>query len=167
MIDKVQTTRLPNGLIILTEHMPELRSISFGIWLRRGSRHETSAQNGICHFIEHALFKGTQRRSAHEIAMESDRLGGQFDAYTSHEMTGFAAKVVDTEMARGFELLAVAFDGELGRVELLLNLQIGAQHLIVGGRGLFGRLWRRRCGRRSAVLRCCGPSGKCHEDNCG
>src|SRR5436190_10544862 len=106
MIDKVQTTRLPNGLIILTEHMPELRSVSFGIWLRRGSRHETSAQNGICHFIEHALFKGTQRRSAHDIAMESDRLGGQFDAYTSHEMTGFAAKVVDTEMARAFDLLS-------------------------------------------------------------
>jgi len=106
MIDKVQTTRLPNGLAILTEHMPELRSVSLGIWLRCGSRHETRTQNGICHFIEHALFKGTQRRSAHDIAMESDRLGGQFDAYTSHEMTGFAAKVVDTEMPRAFDLLA-------------------------------------------------------------
>ena len=106
MIDKVQTTRLPNGLTILTEHMPELRSVSLGIWVRRGSRHETSAQNGICHFIEHALFKGTQRRSAHDIATESDRLGGQFDAYTSHEMTGFAAKVVDTETPRAFDLLA-------------------------------------------------------------
>jgi len=106
MIDNVQTTRLPNGLTILTEQMPELRSVSFGIWLRRGSRHETSAQNGICHFIEHALFKGTLRRSAHDIATESDRLGGHFDAYTSHEMTGFAAKVVDTEIARAFDLLS-------------------------------------------------------------
>jgi predicted Zn-dependent peptidase len=106
MIDKVQITRLPNGLTVMTEHMPELRSVSLGIWLRRGSRHETSAQNGICHFIEHALFKGTHRRSAHDIAMESDRLGGHFDAYTSHEMTGFAAKVVDTEMPRAFDLLA-------------------------------------------------------------
>ncbi len=106
MIDQVQTTRLPNGLTILTEHMPELRSVSLGIWLRRGSRHETTAQNGICHFIEHALFKGTGRRSAHDIAAESDRLGGHFDAYTSHEMTGFAAKVVDTEMARAFDLIA-------------------------------------------------------------
>jgi predicted Zn-dependent peptidase len=106
MSDKVQTTRLPNGLTILTEAMPELRSVSLGIWLRLGSRHESRAQNGICHFIEHALFKGTQRRSAHDIAMESDRLGGQFDAYTSHEMTGFAAKVVDTEMPRAFDLLA-------------------------------------------------------------
>jgi len=106
MIDNVQITRLQNGLTILTEQMPELRSVSMGIWLRRGSRHEASAQNGICHFIEHALFKGTQRRSAHDIATESDRLGGHFDAYTSHEMTGFVAKVVDTEMSRAFDLLA-------------------------------------------------------------
>jgi predicted Zn-dependent peptidase len=106
MIDNVRTTRLQNGLTILTEQMPELRSVSMGIWLRRGSRHEPSAQNGICHFIEHALFKGTQRRSAHDIATESDRLGGHFDAYTSHEMTGFVAKVVDTEMPRAFDLLA-------------------------------------------------------------
>jgi predicted Zn-dependent peptidase len=57
MIENVQITRLPNGLTILSEHMPELRSVSLGIWLRRGSRHETSDQNGICHFIEHALFQ--------------------------------------------------------------------------------------------------------------
>src|SRR5438105_2502586 len=106
MIDQVRTTRLTNGLTILSEHMPELRSVSLGIWLRRGSRHESSALNGICHFIEHALFKGTQRRTAHELATESDRLGGQFDAYTTHEMTGFVAKVVDTEMPRAFDLLA-------------------------------------------------------------
>ena len=106
MIDQVQTTRLANGLTILTEHMPGLRSVSFGIWVRRGSRHETPALNGICHFIEHSLFKGTQRRTAHQIAEESDRLGGHLDAYTTHEMIGFAMKVVDTEMARGFELLA-------------------------------------------------------------
>src|SRR5438093_4045986 len=106
MIDHVQITRLANGLTILTEHMPGLRSVSFGIWVRRGSRHETPALNGICHFIEHSLFKGTQRRTAHQIAEESDRLGGHLDAYTTHEMIGFAMKVVDTEMARGFELLA-------------------------------------------------------------
>ncbi|HSQ24424.1 MAG TPA: pitrilysin family protein, partial [Pyrinomonadaceae bacterium] len=86
--------------------MPGLRSVSLGIWVRRGSRHESIELNGICHFIEHALFKGTRRRSAHEIATESDRLGGHLDAYTTHEMTGFALKVVDTEMARAFDLLA-------------------------------------------------------------
>jgi len=106
MIDQVQTTRLPNGLTILTEHMPGLRSVSLGIWVRRGSRHESPDLNGVCHFIEHALFKGTRRRSSHEIATESDRLGGHLDAYTTHEMTGFALKVVDTETARAFDLLA-------------------------------------------------------------
>src|SRR5437762_4020147 len=106
MIDQVQTTRLTNGLTILTEHMPGLRSVSLGIWVRRGSRHESPALNGICHFIEHALFKGTHRRTAHEIATESDRLGGHLDAYTTHEMTGFALKVVDTEIGRAFDLLA-------------------------------------------------------------
>src|SRR5256714_577080 len=120
MMDQVRTTRLPNGLTILSEHMPGLRSISLGIWLRRGSRHETSALNGMCHFIEHALFKGTQRRTAHELATESDRLGGQFDAYTSHEMTGFVAKVVDTEMPRAFDLLA----------DLVLNPRFDADDLV-------------------------------------
>ena len=106
MIDQVQTTRLANGLTILTEHMPGLRSISLGIWVRRGSRHEAPALNGICHFIEHALFKGTERRSARQIATESDRLGGHLDAYTSHEITGFALKVVDTALLQAFDLLA-------------------------------------------------------------
>jgi predicted Zn-dependent peptidase len=120
MIDQVQTTRLANGLTILTEHMPGLRSVSFGIWVRHGSRHETPALNGICHFIEHSLFKGTQRRTAHQIAEESDRLGGHLDAYTTHEMIGFAMKVVDTEMARGFELLA----------DLVLNPKFDAEDLV-------------------------------------
>ncbi len=106
MIDQVQTTRLENGLTILTEHMPGLRSVSLGIWVRRGSRHESPALNGICHFIEHALFKGTHRRSAHQIATESDRLGGHLDAYTAHEITGFALKVVDTALPQAFDLLA-------------------------------------------------------------
>jgi len=106
MIDQVQTTRLSNGLTILSEHMPGLRSVSLGIWVRRGSRHELPALNGICHFIEHALFKGTKRRSAHQIATESDRLGGHLDAYTTHEMTGFALKIVDTELVRAFDLLS-------------------------------------------------------------
>jgi predicted Zn-dependent peptidase len=105
MIDEVQSTRLPNGIAVLTEHMPGLRSVTVGIWVRRGSRHESPELNGICHFIEHAVFKGTQRRSAHDIAVETDRLGGHFDAYTTHEMTGFALKVADTAMAEAVDLL--------------------------------------------------------------
>src|ERR687883_1816996 len=106
MTDQIQSTRLANGLTILTEHMPGLRSCTVGIWARRGSRHEAPHLNGICHFIEHTVFKGTERRSALDIAVESDRLGGHFDAFTTHELTGFAMKVVDTALPQAFDLLA-------------------------------------------------------------
>jgi predicted Zn-dependent peptidase len=106
MTEQVQLTRLPNGLTVLTEQMPGLRSATVGIWVRRGSRHEPPDWNGVCHFIEHAVFKGTERRTALDIAVESDRLGGHFDAYTTHEMTGFAMKVVDTALPSAFDLLA-------------------------------------------------------------
>jgi len=86
--------------------MPGLRSVTVGIWARRGSRHETSEMNGICHFIEHAVFKGTRRRSALDIAIESDRLGGHLDAFTTHEVTGFTMKVTDTGLSKAFDLLA-------------------------------------------------------------
>src|SRR5436190_7213038 len=105
MIDDVQSTRLPNGLTVLTEHMPGLRSVTVGIWVRRGSRHESAELNGISHFIEHAVFKGTQRRTARDIAVETDRMGGHFDAYTTHEMIGFATKVADTSLAEAVDLL--------------------------------------------------------------
>jgi predicted Zn-dependent peptidase len=106
MLDQVQSSRLANGLTILTERMPGLRSVTVGIWVRRGSRHETAEFNGICHFIEHAVFKGTSRRTALDLAIESDRLGGNLDAYTTHEMTGFTMKVADTGMAQAFDLLS-------------------------------------------------------------
>ena len=106
MIDEVRSTKLPNGITILTEHMPGLRSVTAGIWVRRGSRHETPELNGICHFIEHSVFKGTQRRTARDIAVESDRLGGNLDAFTTHEMTGFAVKVADRSLPEAIDLLA-------------------------------------------------------------
>jgi predicted Zn-dependent peptidase len=122
MTEQVRSTRLANGAAILTEFMPGLRSATIGIWVRRGSRHEPPALNGICHFIEHAVFKGTRRRTALDIAVESDRLGGHFDAYTSHELTGFALKVVDKAVPQAFDLLAdmllrPRFDAEDLRVE--------------------------------------------------
>ncbi|HEU0252064.1 MAG TPA: pitrilysin family protein [Pyrinomonadaceae bacterium] len=85
--------------------MPGLRSVTAGIWVRRGSRHETPELNGICHFIEHAVFKGTRHRTARDIAVETDRLGGNLDAYTTHEMTGFTTKVADTAISQAIDLL--------------------------------------------------------------
>jgi predicted Zn-dependent peptidase len=86
--------------------MPGLRSVTAGIWVRRGSRHETAELNGICHFIEHAVFKGTRHRTARDIAVETDQLGGNLDAYTTHEMTGFTTKVADTALLQAMDLLA-------------------------------------------------------------
>src|ERR1043165_295141 len=106
MTDQIQSTRLDNGLTVLTERMPGLRSVTVGIWVRRGSRHEAPVLNGICHFIEHAVFKGTQRRTALDIAIERDRLGGNLDACTTHEATGFTMKVTDQRLAQGFDILA-------------------------------------------------------------
>src|SRR6476620_4784134 len=76
MKENIETTRLENGLTILTEKMPDVRSATIGIWIKKGSRHEPAHLNGISHFIEHTVFKGTPKRTALNIAIEIDRLGG-------------------------------------------------------------------------------------------
>src|ERR1700722_18681285 len=91
----VQKTVLPNGLVILTEPMEHVHSISVGIWLRSGSRREPAELNGISHFIEHMVFKGTTRRTAEDIAREVDRIGGMLDAFTSKEMVCFNTRILD------------------------------------------------------------------------
>jgi len=106
MKENIKVTRLKNGLTILTEKMPDVRSATLGFWIRKGSRHEPARLNGISHFIEHAIFKGTQKRSALDIAIETDRLGGNLDAFTMHEAVGFMAKVVDTQISSAFDLIA-------------------------------------------------------------
>src|SRR4030095_2002732 len=89
MKENIQTTRFSNGLTVLTDRMPDVRSATLGFFFKRGARHEPAELNGISHFIEHAVFKGTEKRSMLEIAIESDRLGGNLDAFTMHEETGF------------------------------------------------------------------------------
>jgi predicted Zn-dependent peptidase len=102
----VQKEILPNGLVILTEPMEHVHSVSVGIWLRSGSRREPAEVNGISHFIEHMVFKGTQRRTAEDIAREIDRLGGMLDAFTSKEMVCFNTRVLDEHLAKAFDVLA-------------------------------------------------------------
>jgi predicted Zn-dependent peptidase len=96
----------PNGLTILTEEMPNLRSVSLGVWLRQGSRHESAEENGVSHFIEHLLFKGTERRTSAEIARTIDAIGGQCDAFTSKEYTCFYARVLDEHLPVAVDLLS-------------------------------------------------------------
>ena len=92
---------LPNGLRLLTERMPHVRSVSIGVWLSRGSRHEPAAHEGIAHFVEHMLFKGTTTRSAEDIAQQIDSIGGHLDAFTSKEYAGYYIKVLDAHLPRG------------------------------------------------------------------
>jgi predicted Zn-dependent peptidase len=100
---------LDNGIRILSHEMPEHRSVSLGIWVETGSRHETDAQNGISHFIEHLLFKGTERRSAAQIAEEMDAVGGVINAFTSKEHTCYYAKVLDENLPLAIDLLTDIF----------------------------------------------------------
>jgi predicted Zn-dependent peptidase len=97
---------LANGLTVLTEKMPHVRSVAVGVWIRRGSRHEQKSESGLAHFLEHMLFKGTERRSQAEIAQEMDEIGGQTDAFTSQEYAGFHAKVLDEHVVRAVDLLS-------------------------------------------------------------
>ena len=98
--------RLPNGITLLSESMPDVRSVSLGIWLRQGSRHEPARANGISHFIEHLVFKGTENRTAREIALAADSVGMQLDAFTTKEYTCFYAKMLDQHLPLALDLLA-------------------------------------------------------------
>lgn len=102
----IQRRVLPNGLVIITETMPHVRSISTGVWIRTGSRREKPAENGIAHFIEHMVFKGTELRQAEDIARSIDSIGGMLDAFTAKEMICFNAKVLDEHLPIAFEVLA-------------------------------------------------------------
>ena len=102
-------TVLDNGIRIVSHEMPEHRSVSLGIWVENGSRHENEAENGLSHFIEHLLFKGTARRSAAQIAEEMDAVGGVLNAFTSKEHTCYYAKVLDENLPLAIDLLTDIF----------------------------------------------------------
>jgi len=95
-----------NGLRLLTEKMTQVRSISIGVWLTRGSRHETAERSGIAHFVEHMLFKGTTSRSAEDIAQAIDSIGGQLDAFTAKEYASYYIKVLDEHLPLAIDILS-------------------------------------------------------------
>jgi predicted Zn-dependent peptidase len=95
-----------NGLRLITETMPQVRSVTIGVWLTRGSRHESEAQSGIAHFVEHMLFKGTATRTAEDIAQAIDSIGGQLDAFTAKEYASYYIKVLDEHLPLAVELLS-------------------------------------------------------------
>ena len=121
-------TTLPNGLRIVTEHMPGLQSASAGVWVMAGGRHERPEQNGIAHFLEHMAFKGTKRRTALQIAEEIEDVGGYINAYTSREMTAYYARVLQADVGLALDVIGdivlnPAFDKKEIEVERHVILQ--------------------------------------------
>lgn len=102
----VITETLPSGLRLVTESIPHVRSAAIGVWLVRGSRHESDADSGIAHFVEHMLFKGTHRRTARDLAQLIDSIGGQVDAFTSKEYAGYYIKVLDAHVPLALDILS-------------------------------------------------------------
>ena len=99
-------SKLSNGIPVVAANIPYLRSISIGIWVKAGSRNEIPELNGIFHFLEHLAFKGTKRRSAHQIAIEMDSIGGHMNAFTSREYTCYTAKVLDEHLPIAIDVLS-------------------------------------------------------------
>jgi predicted Zn-dependent peptidase len=115
----IQRAVLPNGLTVITEEMKHIRSVSIGIWLKTGSRDEDLPWNGISHFIEHMVFKGTQHRTAEEIARQVDSIGGNMDAFTAKECISFSIKVLNEHVPIALDVLS----------DLVLNPVFDAQDI--------------------------------------
>jgi predicted Zn-dependent peptidase len=105
-VRNIRRTLLPNGLTILSEEMENIRSVSIGIWIKTGSREEDPQWNGISHFIEHMVFKGTENRTAEDIARQVDSIGGNMDAFTAKECICFNIKVLDEHLPIALDVLS-------------------------------------------------------------
>jgi predicted Zn-dependent peptidase len=121
----LRRTILPNGLTVLSEHMPGVRSVSFGAWVRAASLHESREIMGVSHLLEHMVFKGTERRSAHEIALSLEALGGSLDAYTSREHTVYQGRVLDEHLLEAADVIGdIVFHPTLREADLALERKV-------------------------------------------
>ncbi len=116
-VREIERAILPNGIRIVTEAMPYVRSVSLGIWIGSGSRVEQGPENGLSHFIEHMVFKGTKHWSSEEIARSVDSVGGGLDAFTSKELVSFNTKVMDEHLPVAFEVISDLVLNPLFRAE--------------------------------------------------
>jgi predicted Zn-dependent peptidase len=105
-VREIERAKLANGVRIVTESMPYVRSVSLGVWIGTGSRIERGAENGLSHFLEHMVFKGTANRSAEDIAKSVDSVGGGLDAFTSKELVSFNTKVLDEHLPLALDILS-------------------------------------------------------------
>ena len=105
MTDAVCVTKLPSGLTVVTETMDRVETVSFGAYVATGTRHESEAENGVSHFLEHMAFKGTERRTAAGIAEEIENVGGHINAYTAREQTAYYVKLLKEDLALGADII--------------------------------------------------------------
>jgi predicted Zn-dependent peptidase len=128
----VEVTRLPSGLVVVTDRMAHLETASLGVWVGAGSRDEQPDEHGISHLLEHMAFKGTSRRSARQIAEEIEAVGGDLNAATSVETTAYYARVLRADVPLALDVLSdiltdPAFDAEeLRREQNVIVQEIGA-----------------------------------------
>ena len=128
----IELTRLPSGLVVVTDNMPHLESASLGVWVGAGSRDETPEENGISHFLEHMAFKGTKRRTAREISEEIESVGGDINAATGVETTAYYARVLKDDVPLALDVLSdilsePLFDpDDLNREKNVIIQEIGA-----------------------------------------
>ena len=122
----IQQETLSNGFRVITEHMPGLGSASLGVWIDAGSRHESKAENGIAHFLEHMAFKGTHTRNARQIAEEIEDVGGYLNAYTSRERTAYYARVLGEDVPLAMDLIA-----DILRDPLLTESEIEVERRVI------------------------------------
>lgn len=106
MHDTLRITTLPNGLTIATDHVDSVKTVTVGLWNKAGSRFETAANNGVAHFLEHMVFKGTKTRTALDIAKQIENVGGYLNAYTSNEVTAYYARVMQNDKALGVDIVS-------------------------------------------------------------
>jgi predicted Zn-dependent peptidase len=127
-----ELARLPNGLRVVSHHMPHVETVSLGVWIAAGARHESIAEHGISHLLEHMAFKGTERRSASDIAEEIEAVGGELNAATSLETTAYFARVLKADIAIALDILADILQQpryaqeELGREREVILQEIAA-----------------------------------------
>ena len=104
-MSEIERTTFDNGLTVVSEYMPQVRSVALGAWVRSASIHEPRHLMGVSHMLEHMVFKGTEHRTAREIALSLERLGGSLDAYTTREHTAFQARVLDEHLEAAADVL--------------------------------------------------------------
>ena len=130
-MSNIQTTTLPNGLRVITDHVPSMHSVALGIWTGVGTRNENLAQNGVAHMVEHMLFKGTKTRDAQQIVQQIESVGGSMNAYTSREITSYHVHLLAQDTALGLEVMADMYlnstlpDDEIEREREVILQEIG------------------------------------------